>query len=232
MKQKPWNDLMTFRQRLLGWIYLPIHVIALPLLMGLIYYALTGREPDSLKMNIVYYGVGLAVMVLGMWTYLKESYRRVTENILGFFRGVFGAFVLNFALSLLYRAVTELVGQPPSPNQDLVEDLTIGNMNQMFAMAVLMVPIVEECLFRGVIFGSIRRKHRILAYVVCVAAFSLYHVWQYAVAAQDWTLLLGAVQYIPISVALTYAYDRSGTIWAPIFLHMFNNALSLSLLGA
>ena len=232
MKKQPWNDLMSRRNRLLGWIYLPFHVILLPLLMGTAYYAVKGAEPDPLKLNIVYYALGFLVIVAGMWNYLKESYRRVTENIMRFFGVLFGAFAVNFALSLLYGALTEKLGQPPSPNQDLVEDLTIGNMNRMFAMAVFMVPIVEETLFRGVIFGSIRRKNRVIAYVVCIAVFSLYHVWQYAVAAQDWTLLLGAVQYIPISAALTFAYDRSGTIWAPIFLHMFNNALSLSLLGA
>ena len=229
MDKRPWNDIMTRGERVLGWIYLPFHVILLPLLLGVLLYALTGEEPDSMKMNLLYFGIGLLVMVLGMWKYLKLSYRRVQDNILGFFGTLLRAYVLSVALTLIYGAVTQLLGTPPSPNQDMVEDIAVGNMNQMFAMAVLMVPIVEECLFRGVIFGSIRGKNRILAYVVSVLAFSLYHVWQYAVAYQDWTMLLGMLQYFPISIALTYAYDRSGTIWAPIFLHMLNNALSLSL---
>ena len=229
MQKEPWNDIMTRRERILGWIYLPIHLILLPLLLGLLLYAILGREPDSMKMNLLYFGLGLLVIVVGMWQYLKLSYRRMTDNILQFFRALLWAYLISMVLSLIYGAVTQLLGTPPSPNQDAVEDIAVGNMNQMFAMAVLMVPIVEECLFRGVIFGSIRRKNRILAYVISVLAFSLYHVWQYAVAYQDWTLLLGLLQYLPISIALTYAYDRSGTIWAPIFLHMFNNALSLSL---
>ena len=229
MDKRPWNDIMTRGERVLGWIYLPIHVILLPLLLGVLLYALTGEEPDSMKMNLLYFGIGLLVMVLGMWKYLKLSYRRMTENFRGVLLALVGAYVLSVALTLIYGAVTQLLGTPPSPNQDMVEDIAVGNMNQMFAMAVLMVPIVEECLFRGVIFGSIRGKNRILAYVISVLAFSLYHVWQYAVAYGDWTMLLGLLQYLPISIALTYAYDRSGTIWAPIFLHMFNNALSLSL---
>lgn len=229
MNKRPWNDIMTRGERVLGWIYLPIHVILLPLLLGVLLYAILGREPDSMKMNLLYFGIGFLVIVVGMWKFLKLSYRRVTENIRGFLLALVWAYVISMVLSILYGAVTKLLGTPPSPNQDMVEDIAIGNMNQMFAMAVLMVPIVEECLFRGVIFGSIRGKNRILAYVISVLAFSLYHVWQYAVAYGDWTMLLGLLQYLPISIALTYAYDRSGTIWAPIFLHMFNNALSLSL---
>lgn len=229
MNKKPWNDIMTRRERVLGWIYLPIHVILLPILLGLVVYALTGKEPDTMKMNLLYFGLGFLVIVVGMWKYLKLSYRRVTENLRGVLLALVLAYAISMVLTAIYGAVTQLLGTPPSPNQDTVEEIAVGNMNQMFAMAVLMVPIVEECLFRGVIFGSIRSKNRILAYVISVLAFSLYHVWQYAVAYQDWTMLLGLLQYLPISIALTYAYDRSGTIWAPIFLHMLNNALSLSL---
>lgn len=229
MNKQPWDNLMLRREKVAGWIYLPIHVILLPLLMGVVMYAITGEEPDGVLLNLIYYGIGLVVILASMWSFLKVSYRRVTENILRFFGVLLGAYAISMLLTLIYGALTEMLGTPPSPNQDLVEEIAVGNMNRMFAMAVLMVPIVEECLFRGLIFGTIRDKNRVLAYVIGILAFSLYHVWQYAVAYHDWTLLLGAIQYIPISAALCYAYDRSGTIWAPIFLHMLNNAISLSL---
>ena len=73
MQKEPWNDIMTRRERILGWIYLPIHVILLPLLLGLLVYAFTGKEPDSMKMNLLYFGLGLLVIVVGMWQYLKLS---------------------------------------------------------------------------------------------------------------------------------------------------------------
>ena len=56
--------------------------------------------------------------------------------------------------------------------------------------------------------------------------FSLYHVWQYAAASGDPGLLLYAIQYIPMSVALAWTYERSGSIWTPIFFHMGYNAIS------
>ena len=59
----------------------------------------------------------------------------------------------------------------------------------MKAVSIFLVPIVEEMLFRGVVFGSIRPRSRLWAYVVSVAAFSVYHVWSFAAAAISWSRL-------------------------------------------
>jgi hypothetical protein len=106
-------------------------------------YAITGKEPDSMKMNLLYFGIGFLVIVIGMWKFLKLSYRRVTENLRGVLLALVWAYVLSMVLSLIYGAVTKLLGTPPSPNQDMVEDIAVGNMNQMFAMAVLMVQFLN-----------------------------------------------------------------------------------------
>lgn len=39
------------------------------------------------------------------------------------------------------------------------------------------------------------------------------------------------IQYLPISFLLCRCYERSSTIWTPIFLHMTVNAVSISVLG-
>ena len=112
-----------------------------------------------------------------------------------------------------------------NPNNALVMEMA-QDSGVIRAVAIFLAPIVEEVLFRGALFGSIRTRSRAWAYVASVAAFSLYHVWQYAAAYADWKMLLYALQYIPISIVLAWAYERSGCIWTSIFFHMGFNALS------
>ena len=62
--------------------------------------------------------------------------------------------------------------------------------------------------------------------------FALLHIWSYALIAWDATVLLYALQYVPITLALTWSYERSGSLWVPIFFHMFNNLLPFLLPAA
>ena len=80
----------------------------------------------------------------------------------------------------------------------------------------------------GLAFGALRSRNRAAAWIVSVLLFSFYHVWQYAVI--DPLYLLTAVLYIPASIALNWSYERSGSIWAPIFYHMLTNAVGISAL--
>ena len=45
-------------------------------------------------------------------------------------------------------------------------------------------------------------------------------------------LLLSLLDYVPASIALAAAYERGGTIWSPIALHMLLNGMSLWALSA
>jgi membrane protease YdiL (CAAX protease family) len=86
----------------------------------------------------------------------------------------------------------------------------------VFGLAVLIGPVVEEVLFRGVVFGSIRQKNRILAYVVSMVLFSVYHIWQYCGGLRGPHALHYAIQYLPVCFALagpTSAAAPCGPRW-------------------
>ena len=99
----------------------------------------------------------------------------------------------------------------------------------MLAISVIFAPIVEEALFRGVLFQSIRRHSRVWAYIASLAVFGIYHTWQFAVVYQDPVYLLYSLQYIPITFALTWSYEKSGSLWVPIFFHASNNYLAMQI---
>ena len=58
-------------------------------------------------------------------------------------------------------------------------------------------------------------------------AFLLYSVWTFAVAYGDARYLLLAVRYLPAGLALTWCYERGGSIWSAFVLHALINGWAL-----
>ena len=101
----------------------------------------------------------------------------------------------------------------------------------MAVAAVLLAPITEETLLRGLVFGNLRKKNRIVAYVVTAVLFSGIHIMNYVLTLDLTSLMLNFLLYLLPSVALCVCYEYAGTIWAPILLHMIINALSMWVMG-
>ena len=225
---KGFFDTMSKKQRVAALIYLPVHIFLLPLLLPLI------PGVDELTLNIIYYAVGFLFCLTAMWRYLRGAFDVLLDNKLNCFISFLYCYIAYYILSLIMNGLlVALVGPNvfSNPNNETVTSLAeSGGTGAILALAVFIGPIVEETLFRGALFGSIRRKSRVWAYVASIAVFSLYHVWQYAVVFNNAALLLYALQYIPVSIALTLAYEKTNCIWTPILLHMLVNLVSMLVL--
>ena len=231
MRDFSFDNPMNRGAKIAGWIYFPIHVVVLPLFLGTALYLIAGAMPSDITCNIWYYAIGLAFTLVAMWKFLRQSYENMLNRFAYSFAMILAAYAVDLLLSLVLQLFMTFLGELPVPNNDTIMDLAGQNYRRMFAVAVFMAPLVEECLFRGVVFGTIRQKSRFFAYFVSVLLFSLYHVWQYALVYADPIYLLSALQYVPVSIALAYCYDRTQSIWPPVFFHMFINALSLSMMA-
>lgn len=226
----PFENQMTRTQTILGGIYLLLHVAVLPALLNL--YA--GATPDPVPettLNLIYYLIGIAFCLTVMFSYLRRSFDRLADNLRLCVLTIVMALLMDYALSgVATLALLLLDSVMENPNNAAVMDLAGQDSGTVKAIAIFLAPIVEEVLFRGVLFGAIRTRSRLWAYIVSAAAFSLYHIWSYAAASGDMTLLLYALEYLPVSVVLAWAYERSGCIWTNIFFHMGFNALSFYVL--
>lgn len=230
-KHARFDDLLLRRERIFGFIWLPIHIVVLPLLIGVI-AGFTQSERLLDASNTIYYLVSFLAVLIGFWHFLKESFGRFVERFGYCCLIMLLAYFINIALSAALTAITNLTGELPTPNNDAIAEMADVAFKDVFATAVLMAPIVEECLFRGTLFGTIARKNRVVAYAVTILVFSVYHVWQFALAYQDWSVLISAANYIPLTAALIFCYDRTETIWTPIFFHMFVNTAALAYMMA
>ena len=216
--------------RIAGWVYFPIHAVVLPLTIGALLMAVLGKLPSDVTCNVLYYLCGLVFTLIAMWRFLRRSFDTMVGSILRCIGMMFAAYGIDVLLSLVLQLGTSLIGELPVPNNDAVTGLARTDYKRMIAVAVLMAPLVEECLFRGVVFGTIRPRSRFWAYAASIALFSLYHVWQYVALTGDFSLLIYCLLYVPVSVGLAWAYDRSGSIWSPMVMHAIINAVSLSVL--
>lgn len=228
----PFENQMTRTQTILGWIYLLAHVAVLPLALGL-WQGFSPNPVSDTTVNLVYYGVGIAFCLTGMHSFLRSSFDRLADNFRVCLMTMLLALMIDYALSgaaalvlMLVEAVVE------NPNNAAIMEMAAGqDSGVVMAIAIFLAPIVEELLFRGVVFGAIRTRSRLWAYVVSVAVFSVYHIWQYAAMNGNPALLLYAFQYVPVSIVLAWCYERSGSIWTSIFFHMGFNALSFYVLS-
>ena len=181
---------------------------------------------DLTQLNLVVYCVGAAYMLLTQWRFLRRDFDPLCDRpgwILVNICVCYGAMLLfNMALVGLLSLMVDTAN---NPNNAAIMDMAGTDAGKVSALAVFLAPFVEELIFRGAVFGSLRHRSRILAYVVSILLFSAYHVWGFAL--NDPTIWIYVLQYVPVSYLLCRCYERTDTIWGSIFFHMLVNAISL-----
>jgi len=213
---------MTRRETLLALLYLPIHAIGLPLLAS--FLVLRGVLTPSWA-NLLVYAIGAAVIVAVLFGFLRRDFDTLCDNTLMTVVVILQDYALAICSSIAVSMLFEALGLTQNENNDAIYEMAASEFGPIAAAGAILAPIVEECIFRGAIFGTLRRRSRALAYIVSALLFSLYHVWQ--AALYDPTQLWYLLQYIPASLILARCYERCDSIWGVIFLHMLNNGLPL-----
>ncbi len=91
---------------------------------------------------------------------------------------------------------------------------------------VILVPPVEECLYRGLIFRKLADKSLWVAYAVSILAFAMLHIVGYLGRYTLLEVLLAMLQYLPGGLCLAWCYTKADSIYAPILVHAAINALA------
>ena len=151
-------------------MYLPLHIFVIPVLLG-IYSYVAPDLPKSTTLNVVYYVLGIVYVLVFMRGFLRKNFDIMLDNKLNSLLSLVSAYFLNAFLSHIALLIIQFfTSELENPNNEFVNTMAREGYNAVFAIAVFLGPIVEEVLFRVVVFGSIRRKPP-LAYVVSVLIF-------------------------------------------------------------
>lgn len=233
MKKKAFRFPMSHTESIIGWVYVFVHVFAMTYILSALniyVFPAMGFQLSTGNLNLLYYGIGFIFLLITLFKFMKQSFADLCSNVLDTLIGVGAGYILYILLSYAVSSFLSLfLSDLTNPNSSAVINETRLNPNTMLAIGVLLAPIVEEILFRGVVFGTLRKKSRLLAYVVSSVFFSIYHLWSYLIYSFNPVLLLFLVQYVPAGIVLAWSYERGRNVWCPVFLHMLINYISISI---
>lgn len=211
-----------------GWCYLPFYLFLLSYLIQYV-AALLGLHPSMLTVNLIYFAVNLAVVLIIFHDFLRQRF--FGPGFWNFVQAIILGFVLYYAATWAVRfALDKLAPGYTIYNNETVGELVLADRRAMSFVTIILAPIIEETLVRGLVFGSLHRTSRWLAYIVSCFLFVFMHNWQYFALHPAGSVLLSCVPYVPAAVALGWVYEKSSTIWAPITLHALINAMSVGVL--
>ena len=210
---------LNTKEKKYGFFWLLFELLLFPSLLQI----LNGLLPTPLpqvEVNFIFFTVNFGVVAWLFRHYLKGQLMLIPdifERI--FFVAVPGFLVYRLASFLLALVLFAVDPNFSSINDVNIQDLVRENFSLMFIGSVILVPIAEECLFRGLVFRGIYDHSPILAWVVSVLLFCAIHITGYIGAYPMTTILLCFVQYIPAGLCLAGAYRISGSLLAPILIH-------------
>ena len=211
---------LTSNEKRTGCAYLAISLFLLPGLISLLPLNAAGQ-------NLVYYLLNFTAVVGIFRKFLRM-------NLLVALDRVFPVIWYGILGYLGYQTLGELLNiliYTLSPGFVNFNDVTVALMireNPVLALCViLLVPVAEETLYRGLLFRGLYGKNAVFAYLASMVFFAAIHVAGYIGTLSPLHLLLSFLQYLPAGYCLCFAYRHSGTILCPILIHMAINAMAV-----
>lgn len=138
--------------------------------------------------------------------------------------------VLQIAIALLFLPLSNLLfpeGRPPQEVADIIAnaDTTVLKV-ALVASAVVLAPVTEELMYRGVLLRAIQARGNIFAIIVSSVLFTAVHV----TGLDSSEMLRSAAVSLPplfiLSVVLAWLTLRTGRLGPAIFLHSGFNLLA------
>lgn len=128
-----------------------------------------------------------------------------------------------FFSSLIYQGILSAHGYPPTL-QDIALLLT-GNSSwwvrlYMLFMAVILAPLFEECVFRGILLPLMARRFGVgpgILFSSLIFASIHFHV-------------PSMIPLCAVAIGFSMGYLYSGSLWVPVAMHALFNGINLGLL--
>lgn len=230
MKKRKTHSISINRsEKTLGWLYFAFELIFLPTLLRA-FNARLAVPMSAGTLNFVYYIINFLAMVCIFRSFLKESFLCALRNFFDVIQAVILGAVAYFAASkALEWGIACLFPSFHNVNDSSISAMVHTDRILMTIGVVLLVPLTEETLYRGLIFRSLLRTSKIGAYLVSMAAFAAIHVLGYLGSADVGTLVLCFIQYLPAGLCLAWTYTKADNLFAPILVHAIVNAVAIGI---
>lgn len=194
-------------------------VFAISLTGSLFWSVIRGKFSGEFLRDIGWQGNPFRELIPAVWGYVCS----LPLLVLGYL--VTLVLVTNFA-PLQQMDLSE--SQPPHPILEWVVAGNSGSLVLVFLMASVVAPIVEETVFRGMLYRSLRDN-----------TYWLQHLPSVLISALLSGLLFAAIHpqglyFIPVlcSLGMAFAFIREwrGTVWSPMIMHAIHNGILMGTL--
>lgn len=170
----------------------------------------------------------VVMLVFGFWYMVRENkwhyrpdYRSVftVKTILCLAGiGLLGQYAIGFLMSFIRIAVPDIFRD----YERVTETLSLSNGSPLITILIVVIigPIAEEVLFRGVIYGKLRDSFNVTqAAVISAAIFGIYH-----------KNIVQGIYAALFGIILAYIFEKTQTIWGSVLMHMVFNLSSYLIL--
>lgn len=225
------NDFLSHplnrQEKIWGTIWLLFQTLLFSTLLQVLNQLLSNPFPQTV-VNFVYFTINFTAVAILLRQYLSDQIRLIPEAIgkvlFAAISGFAAYWVMNLLLSqVLYALDPAFVSYNDITIQALVEE----DFYLMLFGTVILVPIAEESLFRGLVFRGMYDRSPWLAWILSVALFSAIHLLGYISVYPADKLLLCFIQYLPAGIVLTASYCLSGSLLTPILIHATVNLVGM-----
>ena len=229
-KKSPSSSYLTHFETLAGGVLLLLYLLVLPwtadgLFRGLEH--LMGAPIGQGTRQVILWCVLFAATLVVFYQFTGDTTRRFLASLGEAVAGAGLGLVLFYGLNeLTFRILRVALGARVNLNDLAVFAQSRPAPQGPLWIVVLVAPFVEEVFFRGYVFGAIRGRSRTAAYAVSCGLYAFHSLWA-LVSGFSLPALALALQYLVPGFVLAWCYDRTGTLWTPILVHITVNALAL-----
>lgn len=147
-------------------------------------------------------------------TFVKYKLNSILKYLLIIPFGVFNMLWANYFVALLQLVMPKFMLESYTDTQQIIEG---GGFLMQLVTAGIVAPIVEELIFRGLVYRRTKKMTgTIAAAILSAALFGVFH--------GNW---VQAPYAFIIGIVAVFVYEKFKSIVAPIMLHMSANILSV-----
>lgn len=230
MSKKSISANLTHQEMTLGFGYLLFQLVLLPSLLTAV-NGILDHKLSAAELNFTFFLLNFLVVTILFHRFLSVSFRQLVQHpaasVEAAVLGIVAYYACTFAMTWLIRRLDPGFS---NANDSSMAALAKGSWYMMALGTVILVPPVEECFYRGLIFRSIYPYSRVGAYLISMAVFALIHVAGYVGGLSPLRLTLSFLQYLPAGLCLAWSCEKGETIFVPILIHALINAHSIQAL--
>jgi len=193
------------------WWAIAIFLVVLPLLLAPAVWLLHDR--GMLAMLAIFFVASLAALIAAM---APMGWRALPA--LGFRHAGWRPIVLGALGALVVSVAVSQLGIEP---QGIKQAMDVAREPAMFAVSLAVMaglaPLVEELVFRGLLYGWLSRWGSVVAWIVSSLAFAAAHVE-----------LAHVILVLPLGLWFGWLRRRTDSLWPSLVAHMANNGLAVA----